>query len=385
MKLHRSVLLFLSAALLSSAADTTSHEQYGTGDNLFLNLYQNYISPIKGGNTCPMYPSCSQYAKLTFSKDNPALAFVHTCDRLVRCGHDNPSYIHHPQLNRLYDPVEDSLVIACRAAKEKIELVNSPKQEKSLEDLLLSFSEYDLALAKCYEKLLTTNDSTLIAELLQNIGRIYLLKEDYSSFVRFYQKASGLYHLSSASQIYLDLQLASCYYNQGQYRRSVSVLKSIDSETLPDQLRDEAFFMQMLSHARLFQWDSARTCAEKVRDGSPYKKGAEKLMALDKRAFKGQLKSPGLAATLSAIVPGTGYAYTGNYQTALASLLVNGLFIWASAESISKKNYAIGACATFLASGFYFGNIKGSYRSAAKRNREIKNEAIDKIIMTEED
>lgn len=65
-----------------------SVERYGAGSSLFFDFYQNYFSPIKGGNQCPMHPSCSQYAKLLFDSIPFYSALTLTCERILRCGHE---------------------------------------------------------------------------------------------------------------------------------------------------------------------------------------------------------------------------------------------------------------------------------------------------------
>ena len=67
-------------------------EIYGAGDNTFLNIYQKWISPIKGGNTCPMYPACSQYTKITFQVLPWYEAYTISLERLLRCGNDLSFY-----------------------------------------------------------------------------------------------------------------------------------------------------------------------------------------------------------------------------------------------------------------------------------------------------
>jgi putative component of membrane protein insertase Oxa1/YidC/SpoIIIJ protein YidD len=87
-------------------------EVYGTGDNYFLDIYQRWISPVKGGNTCPMYPSCSQYAKISFQVLPWYKAYTSSLERLLRCGNELQLYplIKVKGQVRWYDPVmtEDS-------------------------------------------------------------------------------------------------------------------------------------------------------------------------------------------------------------------------------------------------------------------------------------
>ena len=82
-------------------------EKYGTGDNQFLNFYQNRLSPVKGGNTCPMHPSCSQYAKITFEYFPFYLAYPKSMARILSCGHQLYLFkiVKHRDGFRWYDPV----------------------------------------------------------------------------------------------------------------------------------------------------------------------------------------------------------------------------------------------------------------------------------------
>lgn len=82
-------------------------EDYGKGNNFYLNFYQKWLSPVKGGNKCPMYPSCSQYAKIAFQKLPWFQAYCKSCERILRCG--NELYLYPTiQINgspRWYDPI----------------------------------------------------------------------------------------------------------------------------------------------------------------------------------------------------------------------------------------------------------------------------------------
>jgi putative component of membrane protein insertase Oxa1/YidC/SpoIIIJ protein YidD len=82
-------------------------QNYGAGDNVILDIYQKWISPVKGGNTCPMYPACSQYAKISFRILPWYEAYINSLERLLRCCNDLNSY-HIIRINGRsywYDPV----------------------------------------------------------------------------------------------------------------------------------------------------------------------------------------------------------------------------------------------------------------------------------------
>ena len=62
-----------------------------TATNDYINFYQKYISGIRG-QSCPMYPSCSNYGLKTFGERNFISAFAMMSDRIIRCGHDHSNY-----------------------------------------------------------------------------------------------------------------------------------------------------------------------------------------------------------------------------------------------------------------------------------------------------
>jgi len=82
-------------------------EIYGSGNIQFLNFYQKWLSPVKGGDTCPMYPSCSQYAKISFQTFPWYAAYPESMQRILRCGHELYLYktINLKHGFRWYDPV----------------------------------------------------------------------------------------------------------------------------------------------------------------------------------------------------------------------------------------------------------------------------------------
>jgi uncharacterized protein len=69
-----------------------------------LDLYQRFISGADG-QRCPMYPSCSHYARHAFEKHGFIKGWILTSDRLLRCGRDETrlSRQHH---GGAYDPLE---------------------------------------------------------------------------------------------------------------------------------------------------------------------------------------------------------------------------------------------------------------------------------------
>jgi hypothetical protein len=98
------------------------------------------------------------------------------------------------------------------------------------------------------------------------------------------------------------------------------------------------------------------------------------------RSKKPDTKSPFLAGILSAIIPGTGKFYTGNFKDGIFSLLVVGGTTFQAIRGFNKDgvNSTSGWIFGTVATGFYAGNIFGSVKSAQVYNEnywlEIENE-----------
>lgn len=93
-------------------------------------------------------------------------------------------------------------------------------------------------------------------------------------------------------------------------------------------------------------------------------------------------KSPILAVTLSAVIPGTGKIYAGRWQDGIFSLLFTGSNLIAAVRSYNKFGHATPATYIFgaLSLGFYGGNLYGSWNAANSHNLQYQrkiDEAID--------
>lgn len=86
-----------------------------------------------------------------------------------------------------------------------------------------------------------------------------------------------------------------------------------------------------------------------------------------------QKKIPVLAATMSAILPGAGKAYTGRWADGAIALLFIGSNAWQSYRGFEKdgiksvRGWVFGA----IGFGFWVGNIYGSYKTASQYNQSV--------------
>ena len=96
-------------------------------------------------------------------------------------------------------------------------------------------------------------------------------------------------------------------------------------------------------------------------------------------------KNPYLSMTMSAIIPGSGKIYTGYYKDGIIALLLiasNGFYAY---RRFNKEgiNSVYGWIWASISTGFYFGNIYGSFKATKKHNKNIirgfKKKAINII------
>lgn len=100
---------FLCSA--SAAAAQPAEEKRGLSASDFfiypMQFFRKYISGADG-ERCSMHPSCSAYGLESIKKNGPAMGYLMTCDRLLRCGGDekktSPSVDIEGE-SKTYDPV----------------------------------------------------------------------------------------------------------------------------------------------------------------------------------------------------------------------------------------------------------------------------------------
>ncbi|MDF1553106.1 MAG: tetratricopeptide repeat protein [Deferrisomatales bacterium] len=80
-------------------------------------------------------------------------------------------------------------------------------------------------------------------------------------------------------------------------------------------------------------------------------------------------KSPGLAGTLSALLPGAGHLYCDRPRDGMVSLVLNGVFLWGTYAAVQQEQWALAGILGFFELGWYSGNIVSASNAAHKWNR----------------
>ena len=99
-----------------------------------------------------------------------------------------------------------------------------------------------------------------------------------------------------------------------------------------------------------------------------------------KRCYCPNTKSIKTAQTLNAILPGAGYLYVGQRQSALTSLLLNAIFIWSTIELFHHDHPAPALFMLSLESGWYFGGILGAGLAAREYNECLYTQTTSPLL-----
>ena len=203
----------------------------------------------------------------------------------------------------------------------------------------------------------------------------------------------------------LLLAAADAYRADGAWERMGRVLDRAEADSAVRRTIDgELLYLRMLRSEGQREWASAaewgETLAESRRDpaeaarvsrlaaadwllaGSP----AEARRATDDPAAiaaidrweRGSDRSPTVGGLLG-LVPGLGYAYSGEWGSALRSIVLNGLFGWAMYECADHDEWGLFAVTTFFELTWYTGSIYGGVDAAHRYNRERLEDAARDI------
>ncbi len=160
---------------------------------------------------------------------------------------------------------------------------------------------------------------------------------------------------------------------QERYKEALFYLESLASTDAPEEVRKLAARRLACARMRLNNTDGAR---EALQDSSQdhRKTGLAAIAAYE----AGRDKSPTVGGLLG-LIPGLGYAYSGEYANAMRSLIMNALCIWGIVEFAEDENWGGTAVVGFAGLTFYSGSIYGGADAAVRHNRR-RLEACLRII-----
>ena len=211
-------------------------------------------------------------------------------------------------------------------------------QQKKFADKLYQKKEYYRAISEYQRFLYFFPKHSFVLDSRLQIGKSYLAGKDYMAASNYFEELKeqipslrlnveiNLYHAFS----WMDRDSSRLfYYRQKNISKALEILK-------PLQIAEPIIF----SFAN--EWEIGITNLDK--------------------------KSPWLAGSLSAVVPGAGSLYTKRYNEALYAFFINSIFLGATLEANRSGQEAKASVLGFLALAFYTGNIYTAINGAHKYN-----------------
>ncbi|MBA7560483.1 Cell division coordinator CpoB [subsurface metagenome] len=138
------------------------------------------------------------------------------------------------------------------------------------------------------------------------------------------------------------------------------------------EYRAKAIYQSALVLVDMERWERAGEMFSRVPEWSMLYDSAGVFSAGLENIGNLPYKSPSVAGTLAAVLPGAGHLYTRRPKDALVAFLLNGVFIWSAVELFDDEKYVTGGIVTFFELGWYSGNIYSAVGSAHKFNKRTK-------------
>jgi len=241
--------------------------------------------------------------------------------------------------------------------------------------------EYYRAITEYKRLLILFPESDKAEDAYFNIGMAYLKGEEYESaataFGSLRQKfPEGKY--AAQSHLYEGLS----YRKLKKYKEAVGQFDMITETFSHEGEAPKALVAKSLIALEVN--DLARMKSELERIIREYpdhneSHNAGRSLALAQSLEQRPKKSTVLAGSMSAILPGSGYLYAGNYGDGLMAFFVNTLFIAGTVTAVNQHNYPTAYIVGGFGLPFYIGNIYGSANAARKWNLAARKDVEGRI------
>lgn len=211
-------------------------------------------------------------------------------------------------------------------------------------------------------------DSALKENVLILIADAYALGGDHKEALSRYRAFISEYP-KSAKKAEVVFKIGKLYAEDREYEKAAAYFADVaNHDPAPELSRKASYWLFLMN---LFEKRQAG--ADKIMESMQSSADRNTLEDYKREYNLLPFKSPAVAGTLAAVVPGAGHLYVGRKSDAFAAFLLNGLFIWGIVESFNKNDVGVGVTLSLFELGWYAGNIYSAVNSAHKHNRHLKD------------
>lgn len=199
----------------------------------------------------------------------------------------------------------------------------------------------------------------------------YYLGRKFADAIETYESGT-LFTITPSFPAYkeLNVMLYECYIQEEQLDKAATLLENMrttDPETA-SRLEIWSSFLDM-DFAQVSSLAATQPDSEEI----------DNFLG----AYTQEAKSVRRARALNALLPGAGYAYVGQKQTAVTSFLINALFTGASYYCFKNGNVPAGIILASFESGWYLGGINGAGLAAQAYNKSLYEQNGKELLVKE--
>lgn len=203
------------------------------------------------------------------------------------------------------------------------------------------------------------------------IGKSLLAGQRWEQTDQALEKVWSLYPCSPEAATAKQLH-ADAAYDRGDYETAQLRYEKLRDDSPDDNKPSE--YQIGLSQLKQGKLDEARTSFTNLPE--PLKQQLS--LSLDEYQQLSR-KSPQLAGTLSAFLPGAGQLYTERPHQAGVAFALNAAFIYGAIEAWDNENYAVAGILSLFEIGWYGGNIYNAMNNAQKFNRKQEHNFLERL------
>lgn len=226
------------------------------------------------------------------------------------------------------------------------------------------------------------------------VGNAFAENLDFYRAITSYRRAEVLIFDDNPSRkLEIQYDILLCYYMGRRYEEVITAfeksgLKQVTTEFPPfqdlllilfdsydhlDEPRKAGHILNLLKEYYPKTYDTMVLSTAMRKGNLEEIKEIQSDVSLEEffRCYDREKKSPTTASVLNAVLPGAGYLFVGQRQTAATAFLINGLFIWGSVHSFLKGNIAAGTILASFEAGWYIGGIHGASIQAKLYNERL--------------
>lgn len=240
-------------------------------------------------------------------------------------------------------------------------------------DHFLSLGNYDAAITEYKRFLFFHPDDARVSDVYYNIGRAYREQGLWQEAITAMRTAT--HHATDReTKSEYQIELAVTLIANQNYDLARLELIKVTMRAPSALLYRRAIFLQAVAYLYQFRWEEARKALQNYT-------ADERLDALFASAINTRRKSVKVAKILSAILPGAGQVYAGNWLDGLNALVLNGALGFIAVDAALDGHYVDAALwATTILFRYYQGALYHAGKAAEEFNEEISRQAAENIL-----